>query len=116
MKDEELFQTEDAYNDAERALEKKVLALIEKQARLLLHRYSYLNEFVMAMGTFFFTTQHGMVWHGEYDPNNPDSEELTFEEKGYQILDEFILEYDSKMNIMGTSMRFSKDSPIKTDW
>lgn len=63
------------------------------------------DEFVMAMGTFFFSLKGEVLW-------NHEAESL----KGYQELDDFVSEWDGILHCTGEAMTFKKDGKITTDW
>lgn len=63
-------------------------------------------EFVMCMGTFFFTNKkQEPMWQHEL-------EEL----KGYTELTDFIYEWDSILHITGEAVRFDKKGIEHYDW
>ena len=72
----------------------------ESFARNELKRNPRLNEFVMAMGSYFFTDQRGNILHN-YECNP---------------LDNFIRKWDSQLKITGTPMRFTVNSKKVTEW
>ena len=75
------------------------IAQIEIMARNILIKNKKLNEFVMAMGTYFFTYKKGGVAH--------DFEDSFF--------DEFMDKY-SDLNLTGIPMRFTAKGDVVTDW
>ena len=72
---------------------------IEKMAREILLKNKKLKEFVMAMGTYFFSYKKGGVAH-------------DFEDKCF---DDFMDKY-SDLNLTGVPMRFTAKGDIVTDW
>lgn len=93
---------------------------IESLARKILNHYEDLDEFVMCMGTWFFTSN-------KYDVNfSSDTDRVSFyigdsdEEDEVQFdfseLEEFITEWDSNFYFTGNPMRFTKDSEITEEW
>jgi len=90
---------------------------VEKLARKILRDHPHLDEFVMAMGTFFFTDKKGnsiATWDSKLMPNY---EYRTFDTRKYfKPLNDFITEWDPVLKITGEPMRFTATSPIKTNW
>ena len=66
-------------------------------------------EFVMAMGTFFFTAKRGK------EKVILDFEDITKLKFGKDLTN-FILLWDKQFSVTGDAMRFTKDSEITTDW
>lgn len=79
-----------------------VLDEIEKQAKQILRSHSSLNEFIMAMGTCFFTTKTDTI--SLYD--RPYMSELN----------KFINRWDDRLKICGDPMRVSATGERITDW
>lgn len=75
------------------------IAQIEIMARNILIKNKKLNEFVMAMGTYFFTYKKGGIAH--------DFEDSFFEE----FMDKY-----SHLNLTGIPMRFTAKGDVVTDW
>ena len=79
---------------------------IERIARLELNNNSTLKEFIMCMGSYFFTCHKiGLDIVG--------SDISNYKSKDIDIL---IKMYDNKFNITGNAMRFTKDSEVVKDW
>jgi hypothetical protein len=75
---------------------------VEFAARKILREHKNLNEFVMGMGTCFFS--EGEENHG-------------LETYAYmKSLEDFICEWDETLGITGTPMRFTANGPRITDW
>ena len=90
---------------------------VEKMARQILREHSELNEFVMAMGTYFFTYKRG----GNLDPisskMNSSYNYVYYDTEPFlKPLNDFISEWDSRLKITGDSMRFTVDGVKVTDW
>ena len=77
---------------------------IESLARNILVDNKQTNEFIMAMGSFFFTSKLGDVIY--------DKEDL----RGYKKLEDFIYSLPKDLCITGEPMRFTKNGPVITDW
>lgn len=97
---------EDAVKRNFEAAEKAALAVVEEKARRILGRQKHLDEFVMGMGTYFFTTKKGETVDDDLD-NTP---------KWLEGLANFIDEWDGALHLTGTSMRFTRYGPVVTEW
>lgn len=85
------------------------LELIESEARKVLCSNDSLDEFVMAMGTAFFTDFTGDTLSNLYN-------DLKREIHGDRIVDFFDMLYDLNENIAGYPMRFTANGLKRTDW
>ena len=109
----------------------KALDLIEREARKILRDDPNLYEFVMAMGSCFFTAKEG----GQYDFNNPifNNEDYyeTYLDNGGIIADDHLIiqdddfqseffamvdELDEKFHSKGYPIRFTATSKPVHDW
>jgi hypothetical protein len=90
-------QVEDFYNRADNI----ALHHVEALARKMLTENSKLSEFIMGMGTYYFTHIGGTI---------------TYEEKYYTELSDFIGEWDSIFKLTGNPMRFTATGQVETDW
>lgn len=72
---------------------------IQEMAREILLHNLKLKEFIMAMGTYFFTYKKGGVAN-------------DFEDKNF---DEFMDKYEF-LNLTGIAMRFTAKGDVVTDW
>jgi hypothetical protein len=104
------------------------IELIESEARKILAADPNLSEFIMAMGSCFFTIKEG----GKYDITDmtdeewdawTESEDYVHEYSGIvdqkNFQEEFfdmVAELNEKFNSMGCPMRFTATSNIVTDW
>lgn len=104
------------------------IKLIEVEARKILAADPNLDEFIMAMGSCFFTIKEG----GKYDINTmtdeewddwTESEDYVHEYNG--IVDDvhfqkeffdMVADLNERFNSMGCPMRFTATSNIVTDW
>lgn len=78
------------------------LQLIEQRARRILVQHPNLDEFVMCMGSWFFTRKNG---------------ENTLEPLGYmKPLADIFDEWDNLLKLTGTPMRFTATGKTVTDW
>ena len=94
-----LKQIEDLYEQASEL----ALQLIESEARKLMRCHPNLNEFVMCMGSSFFT-----------DKNNDIIENWLF--KYMEPFNVLVNDLDDIFHITGTPMRFTADGPVETNW
>ena len=81
------------------------LAEVERIARKILVEHPVLDEFIMGMGTWSFTSRRdkGMSW--------------TYPDKTYmKPMDDFICEWDEYLRLTGTPMRFTATGKVKTEW
>jgi hypothetical protein len=97
--------------------EKTASEVVEKMARQILREHPELNEFVMAMGTYFFTYKEG----GNLDPisskMNSSYNYVYYDTEPFlKPLNDFIGEWDSRLKITGDAMRFTAKSEKITDW
>lgn len=83
---------------------------VERLARKVLSsNKSKCHEFFMCMGSFFFIRKNGDIIHS--------CETKSLESlKGYNELDDFIMEWDEILHITGEPMRFTLLSDVKKDW
>lgn len=80
---------------------------VERLARKCLSQNpKKLNEFVMCMGTFFFTDHAGEVYYDHV------VEKLS----GYKPIDDFICEWNGILKLTGEPMRFTATGIKITDW
>ena len=105
------------------------IKLIKNEAREILIDDPDLDEFIMAMGSCFFTLKEG----GKYDSNSYTDEEWeeycesdeyvssyynnignddNFQEKFFEMIDDL----DEKFNVMGYPVRFTAKSKEVHDW
>jgi hypothetical protein len=91
---------------------------VEEHARLILQRHPCLHEFVMAMGTWFFTKKKShsrSLVPGEHEMVHPtDYDAPKYIAKGK--LARFINEWDEYLKITGEPMRFTADGPVVREW
>lgn len=93
---------------------------VERLARKALREKPELEEFIMAMGTAFFSYKEvpeppkgcsDEVWDAYSKTKElPRTEEVCTE------LDEFIMENDSTLKLTGEPMRFTANGPKVTEW
>lgn len=81
---------------------KMALELLEHKARVILKAHPNLQEFVMAMGTFFFTDRDG------HPVNNPP----WYMQPVHDLIDD----WDRRLCLTGAPMRFTATGPIRHDW
>jgi hypothetical protein len=105
--------------------------LIEKSAREILKADPNLHEFIMAMGSYFFTAKEG----GKYDfntyPNDESFDEYMLNGKGWISDDSMIMpdtddhfpefcdmvdDMNEKFSACGEPMRFTANSQIVRKW
>ncbi len=81
----------------------EALKIIEHEARKILHRHSNLDEFVMAMGSAFFTTKAGTI--------------LQLDKRKYfEPIDKIMCDWNTELKMGGEPMRFTAKGHIVTDW
>lgn len=92
--------------------------VVEKMARKILTDHNELEEFIMAMGSYFFTYKDGSAdlqpmtqkmnksWNYYYEDSEPYLKPLN----------DFISEWDKRLKITGYAMRFTAKSEKITDW
>lgn len=83
-----------------------LLSEIERIARLELNNNENLDEFIMGMGSYFFTTHKN-------DTNIRGNVTTNYKSNG---IDEIVKKYDNEFNLTGEGMRFTKNSKVITDW
>lgn len=76
-------------------------AEVIRLARKILKANSDLEEFIMGMGTWFFSNKDG-----DNVSTGPEFKEL----------DDFISEWDETIRITGEPMRFTANGEIRRDW
>lgn len=82
------------------------LTLIENRARGILTAHENLDEFIMGMGAWFFTT-HDDRHIGDHD--STPGYMLSFE----RMMDEF---HRMELKVTGESMRFTANGPVVREW
>lgn len=97
-----LYKMLGTVTDCYEKAEKTASEVVEKMARKILQEHNELNEFVMGMGTYFFTLKDG--------DNLDESSHIL------KPLDDFIGEWDSRLKITGEAMRFTVDGTKVTKW
>lgn len=85
---------------------------VERLARLVLLNNPKLREFIMGMGSFFFTDSKDEIIHTSMGNNDSRLNRL----KGYKRLVKFVEQFDSQLKITGTPMRFTAKGKKITDW
>jgi hypothetical protein len=79
------------------------IELIEFEARQILKKHSNLNEFIMCMGSSFFTDKN----------NDPIG---NWELKYLKPFNDMVDELNEKFNILGHPMRFTANGKVKNNW
>ena len=109
MKDFEVFDIESRDHKIEKltdSLQLLALEMVETEARKILRAYPNLKEFIMAMGTWFFTTV-----------NPTASNKDCFSKMKYlNELKDFFDQWDSKYKLTGCPMRFTAKGEKITYW
>lgn len=91
---------------------------VEAQARAILRKHPHLHEFVMAMGTWFFTKRKSRdrsLLPGEHaiiSPTDYGAPKYIAEGR----LARFVYEWDEYLKITGEPMRFTADGPVVREW
>lgn len=84
--------------------------LVEQEARRILRKHLNLHEFVMGMGSWFFTLKKG---------DSTDEHPFVYDEPRYiakSKLARFISKWDEYLKITGEPMRFTADGPTVREW
>lgn len=81
------------------------LADLESLARDILKKRPNYKEFIMAMGSCFFTTKR-----------NGETVDLTPDDECFSDMHALLSEWDEYLKLTGEPMRFTVDGPRKTDW
>ena len=105
-----LCEIEKLVRDSNTLIYSKALKLIEQDARSLLRKHKNLDEFVMAMGSWFFTPK--------------DKSRDNFGNESFQSLPRYMQSFAKMMEsfevmelkITGAPMRFTADGPLVHDW
>lgn len=87
-------------------LQDDALAEVERQARAILRRTATLDEFVMGMGTAFFTLRSG----------KPSTALENSDDHRIGVLRDFIGEWDEVLRLTGAPMRFTARGEKITTW
>ena len=100
---------------------KSACDIVEKMARQILSEQRQLNEFVMAMGSYFFTYKSKKRKGETLDPisskmNSSYNYYYIDTETFLKPLNDFISEWDSVLKITGEPMRFTAKGEKVTDW
>lgn len=91
--------------------------VVEKMARQILREHPELNEFVMAMGTYFFTYKDGGNLDTISSKMNSSYNYVYYDTEPFlKPLNNFISEWDSRLKITGDAMRFTANGIKVTDW
>jgi hypothetical protein len=125
-------QTKDTLNTIEKLFDKAsnlAIEVIESEARRILKSDPDLHEYIMAMGSGFFTAKEG----GKYDLNSYTDaqadkifdENLPLADKGL-IMDQelpmfkeffnMVDDLNERFNVCGCPMRFTANSEVVRDW
>jgi len=97
--------------------EKTASEVVEKMARQILREHPELNEFVMAMGTYFFTYKEGGILDPISSKMNSSYNYVYYDTEPFlKPLNDLIGEWDSRLKITGDAMRFTADGIKITDW
>lgn len=86
------------------AMSRLALKFIEAEARKFLREHNNYNEFLMAMGQWFFTDKKGNVVDNERLPISAN------------VLRDFIEEWDERLKLTGAPMRFTASGKMRRDW
>lgn len=90
---------------------------VESMARSILKRKPHLKEFVMGMGTYFFTDNKGKIVFTTSERLNSSYNYYSVDAtKYFNPLNNFIGEYNSRLKITGYPMRFTANGKKITNW
>ena len=84
------------------------IVVIESEAKAILNKRPELDEFIMAMGSFFFTTKKAI----NSSPNKIIDEEDLNEPEFYKM----VWELNEKFNCCGYPTRFTATGEKINDW
>lgn len=92
--------------------------IVEKMARKILTDHNELDEFIMAMGSYFFTYKEGGVDLQPITQKMNKSFSYYYEDSEPYLkpLNDFIGEWDKRLKITGDAMRFTAKGQKITDW
>jgi hypothetical protein len=99
-----LKQIDKWFNDAS----DMAITVIESKARNILKQHSNLNEFVMCMGTFFFTSKKQI----NFSTNNIIDPVFKYMEPFYEM----VWELNERFNVTGCPMRFTVNGKVISNW
>lgn len=92
---------------------------VEQQARAILTEHPELEEFVCAMGAWFFTYKVGAVDHQGIEIEEGMSRIIDEEHVDFireSDLSQFFADWDTVLGMSGCPMRFTATGPVVTDW
>lgn len=92
--------------------------LVEKMARKILTDHNELDEFIMAMGSYFFTYKDGGADLQPLTQKMNESFNYYYEDSEPYLkpLNDFISEWDKRLKMTGDAMRFTAKSEKITNW
>ncbi len=92
--------------------------LVEKMARKILTNHNELDEFIMAMGSYFFTYKNGGAHLQPTVQKMNKSFNYYYEDSEPYLkpLNDFIGAWDKRLKMTGDAMRFTAKSEKITDW
>ena len=103
---------EDHYNEAcQLAFEE-----VKKRARIILKKRPNLDEFVMGMGAWFFTTKDGRNTDGSVEFYNETSGYFYLFRSWVQPISDIICKWDEVLKITGNPVRFTAKGPEVVNW
>ena len=98
-------------------MEKIASIEVERLARDILKKNKSLHEFVMGMGTWFFTYKNGETISPYETRMNGSFEYYTIlSRRSFKPLADFMGEWNDILKLTGESMRFTATSKKITDW
>lgn len=93
---------------------------VERLARKVLKEHPNLDEFIMCMGSYFFTYKDKTNkdhLSGYEQRVNKSWQYYTVDSRAYlKPLNNFISKWNEVLKITGEPMRFTAEGPIITDW
>lgn len=118
MKDKDINEKSKELDRLTNELSDLVVARVEQIARRILQTHPNLNEFVMCMGTYFFTDKKTndviSTYQEQMNSNYNYYQEDTY---GYfASLNRFIEKYDKTLKITGNPMRFTATGKTIKNW
>lgn len=91
------------------------LEIVVHKARKILTTHPYLDEFVMCMGTWFFTRKLGTKDDLNMLVRKGKNDIAEFCQYMHPVRD-FISEWDNAFKLTGTPIRFTATGPVVTNW
>ena len=96
---------------AQAKAQQHALDILQAKARKILQEHAYLNEFIMAMGVWYFTAPPSGLVQLSYDPRGG-----SYHRAYLEPIATFINQYDELLGLTVTPMRFTANGRVQTSW